>query len=239
MTVSPKPGQAYLVAHWVAGDETIPCQYNPTELTLEKQVQFAEIAIPGLTAPLQQFVRGQAEVLTAELFFDTSDQGTGMSAVSVATLTDQVYALTRIEPTGHAPPTVTFYWGDDFPGHQLPSKSGNQRRDSFTGVVTSVRQTFTLWSRLGLPLRAKLAISIKEYAPLDQQLDQLNPSSPDRTHSHILAGDETLSAIAHRYYSRAGEWRRIADANRIDDPRRLAPGKRLRVPPIPVGGASR
>ena len=39
--------------------------------------QFAEIAIPGLDAPLQQFVRGQAEKLTLDLFFDTTDNGMG------------------------------------------------------------------------------------------------------------------------------------------------------------------
>lgn len=233
---TPKPGQAYLVVHWVRGDETIPCQYNPTELQLEKAVQYAEIAIPGLTAPLQQFVRGQAETLTVELFFDTSDQGTGVKASSVAKLTDEIYALTRIEPTGHAPPTVTFHWGGEFPGSKLPQKSGNQRRDSFTGIVTSVRQNFTLWSRSGVPLRAKLNVSIREFKPLEKQLAELNPSSPDRTHAHVLAVGEILPTLAHRYYLRAAEWRRIAGANGIEDPRRLSPGSRLRVPRIETGG---
>jgi hypothetical protein len=234
----PKPGQAYLVVHWVKGDETIPCQYNPTELHLEKAVQLGEITIPGLTAPLQQFVRGQAETLTIELFFDTSDQGMGLKATSVATLTDQFYALTRIEPAGHAPPPVTFYWGNDFPGHQLPAKSGNQRRNSFTGVVASVRQSFTLWSRLGLPLRAKLNITLKEFYPLQKQLEHLNPSSPDRTHSYILVRGETLASVAARFYLRGDDWRYIADQNKIEDPRRLTPGMQLKVPPISPGGTS-
>jgi nucleoid-associated protein YgaU len=231
----PKPGQAYLVIHWVAGDETIPCQYNPTELQLEKAAQFGEIAIPGLTAPLQQFVRGQAETLTVELFFDTSDQGMGLQATSVTEQSDQIYALTRIEPKGHAPPTVTFHWGDDFPGHQLPKKSGNQRRDSFTGVVTNVRQHFTLWSRLGKPLRAKLNVTIKEYYPLQKQLDDLNPTSPDRSHSYVLVRGETLAHVAARFYLRSDDWRYIANGNEIEDPRRLNPGLQLRVPPILPG----
>jgi nucleoid-associated protein YgaU len=236
---SPKPGQAYIVVHWSAGDsEPIPVQFNPTELQFEKQSQFAEIAIPGLIAPLQQFVRGQAEVLTLELFFDTSDKGTGVKAESVAKLTDPFYALARIEPTGHAPPPLTFHWGADFPGHQLPSQQGNQQRDSFTGIVISLRQTFTMWSRGGIPLRAKLNLTIREYLTLEDQLKRLNPSSPDRTHGHVLRAGENLSSVAQLYYLRASEWRRIATDNGIEDPRRLTPGLRLRVPRIPAGAVA-
>ena len=124
------PGQASLMIEWGPGRfESLDLQYNPTEITLEKGVTVAEIGIPGLTAPLQQFVRGQAETLHLELFFDTSDQGMGLEAVSVAILTDKIYALARIVPDHHAPPIVTFIWGQDFPGHQLPPELGNQRRE--------------------------------------------------------------------------------------------------------------
>jgi nucleoid-associated protein YgaU len=229
----PKPGQAYFVVNWSDHTDVFPCQHNPTQITLEKGVQLAEINIPGITAPLQQFVRGQAETLTLELLYDTSDQGMGVAAVSVATLTDAVYAFARIEPGGHAPPTVSFFWGKDFPGHKLPPPLEKQRRASFTGVVSSIRQVFTLWSSGGVPLRAKLTLTLKEYAPLDQQLTELNLNSPDKTHSHVIARGQTLGAIAYRYYLDSTPWRNIADANGIDDPRRLLPGRQIVVPSIP------
>src|SRR5215471_4520832 len=47
-------------------------QYNPTQYSISKGAQIAEIAIPGLDAPIQQFIRGQTEKLTAELLFDTA-----------------------------------------------------------------------------------------------------------------------------------------------------------------------
>lgn len=234
---TPKPGQASLVIHWwPKGDEELPVQYNPTELQLEKQAQFAEVNIPGLIAPLQQFVRGAAEVLTVELFFDTSDKGTGVKAESVTTLTDKVFAATLIQPKAHAPPPVTFKWGKGFPGHSLPKIQAGQRRDSFKGVIISCRQTFTFWSRSGLPLRAKLNLTIREFLPLNEQLKRLNPSSPNRTHGHVLRQGEGLHSLAHEYYLRADEWRHIAVDNGIEDPRRLTPGARLRVPRIPVDG---
>lgn len=234
-----RPGQATLTIHWWSPkkDEEIPVQYNPAELQLEKQAQYAEINIPGIIAPIQQFVRGQAEILTVELFFDTSDKGTGVKAEPVTELTDRIYAATLIEPKGHAPPPVTFAWGEQFPGSKLPKRQAGQQRKSFKGIVTSCRQSFTFWSRGGVPLRAKLNLNIREYLPFVDQLRNLNPSSPDRTHGHILRQGEALHSVANEYYSEPGEWRRIATDNGIEDPRRLAPGLRLRVPRIDTWGA--
>jgi len=231
----PSPGQASLLIEWGPGDlEMIDLQYNPTEIVLEKNVHIAEIAIPGLTAPLQQFVRGEAETVRLELFFDTSDQGMGLSAVSVTTLTDQIYALSRIVPDQHAPPIVTFVWGDDFPGNELPPELGNQRRNSFTGLVTSIRQTFTLWSSGGVPVRAKLSVTLREYAALQDQLQALNLASPSKTHSYVLARGDTLGLLAGKFYFDPGSWRAIALGNGIDDPRRLVPGTQLTIPSLPT-----
>ncbi|HKR24686.1 MAG TPA: LysM peptidoglycan-binding domain-containing protein [Allosphingosinicella sp.] len=235
---SPPPGRASIVARWNKGQETIPVQYNPTELVLEKKVTFAEIGIPGLTAPLQQFVRGNAEVLTVELFCDTSDKGMGSDATSVATETDKIYSLARIDPDGHAPPIVEFHWGSGFPGSNLNSKLGNQKREHFVGIVSSIRQTFTLFSAGGIPLRAKLSLTITEYQTLDDQLTKLNLKSPDRTHGHVVQAGDQLWSIAHLYYERPSAWREIAVANRIEDPRRLKPGRALSVPSIDKGAAA-
>ena len=116
----------------------------------------------------------------------------------------------------------------------MPPPLEKQRRPSFTGVVSSIRQVFTLWSSSGVPLRAKLTLTIKEYAPLDQQLIDLNLHSPDKTHSHVIARGQTLGAIAYLYYQDSTSWRNIADANAIDDPRRLLPGRQIIVPSIPT-----
>jgi hypothetical protein len=226
--------KASLTAEFTSGLEIFEVQYNPTEFSLDKSVQLAEIAIPGLDSPLLQFVRGQVEKLTVDLFFDTTDHGTGAGATSVTTLTDPIYSLVKIEPAGHAPPIVTFGWNTAFPGADLPPTAGSQRRNSFRGVVDSCRQKFTFFSPEGVPLRATLTLSLREYKTLDEQLAKLNLSSPDRTHAHLTREGETLSAVAARYYTRPGDWRVIAaaDGNDIDDPRRLDAGILLTVPAI-------
>jgi hypothetical protein len=227
--------KATLTAEYSGGKtDVFRVQYNPTEFSLDKGVQLAEIAIPGLDSPLLQFVRGQTEKLSVDLYFDTTDDGTGVGATSVTKLTDPIYSLAKIEPSGHAPPIVTFHWNDAFPGAHLPVNAGNQRRSEFRGVVDSVRQKFTFFSPEGVPLRATLSLSLREYKTLDEQLVKLNLSSPDRTHTHITGDGDTLARIADTYYGRSSDWRAIAmdRHNEIDDPRRLDIGLILTVPSI-------
>lgn len=224
---------AMIVVTWHDGTlEFIPVQFNPTQLSFNKGVQLAEIPIPGLDSPLIQFVRGQNETLSLDLFFDTTEAGMGAGAASVTDLSDQIYQLVKIEPDSHAPPICEFIWSFKFPGSGLMPEMGNQRRNSFKCVVESVRHQYTLFSPEGVPLRATVSVSLREYKTLDEQLAQLNLNSPDRTQVHVLQSGETLSSIAGRHYRRPGQWRLIADANDIDDPRRLAPGTFLTVPPI-------
>ena len=83
-----------------------------------------------------------------------------------------------------------------------------------------------------LARRATLTLALREYKTLDDQLSQLNLSSPDRTHAHMTKEGDTLSRISSRYYLRPGDWRSIAESNDIDDPRRLDPGVLLTVPSI-------
>jgi hypothetical protein len=228
-----QPKLGYFVAHYQkGGDLKVPFQFNPTEISFNKGVQVAEIAIPGLDTPLLQFVRGQNETLTMDLFFDTTDHGMGDKTVSVTTLTDPLYQLMKIDPDSHAPPICEFHWNDSFPGADVNKHAGNQKRNAFTCIVESVRHKYTLFSPNGVPLRATLTVTLREYKTLDAQLSQLGLNSPDKTQVRVLRSDETLASIAGEHYARPGDWRVIADANGIEDPRRLTPGTFLVLPPI-------
>jgi nucleoid-associated protein YgaU len=212
--------------------ETVDVQYNPNSLSFEKSPKFADIPIPGLDAPLRQFVRNQTETVTVELFFDTTETGTGENAHSVTELTDKFYGLVKIDPETHAPPICTFIWGAHFPGDTLPTMYQNQRRTEFKGVVTMVKQEFPLFSSAGTPLRATVTITLEEYRPLHDQLQQLNLQSADHTRSHVVAQGDTLASVAWQYLQRPTEWRHLADANEVQDPRRLEIGATLVVPPV-------
>ena len=209
-------------------DQFIDVQFNPTEYTRTKGAQIAEIGIYGIDSPILQFVRGQNEKLTLDLFFDTTKSGGGMgeSAQSVARLTDPFYQLCKIQPKMHAPPRIRLTWGDAL---------------SFKAIVESVQQKFTLFNPKGIPLRATLSVSFREYKTLEEQLAQLKLESSDHSKSWIVQRGDTMSRIAAAQYGDPGLWRVIADANPgAISPRRPRPGQELIIPPLdsisrPVG----
>jgi nucleoid-associated protein YgaU len=203
---------------------TIAVQFNPPEYTLAKAAQIAEIAIPGIDAPILQFVRGQTQTLALELFFDTTRQGsTESKVVDVRERTDVVAQLGRIQPKTHAPPRVRVVWGKGL---------------SFRAIVDNVQQKFTLFNPAGVPVRATLTVTFKEYKTLEEQLKELNLQSADHTKRRVVRRRDTLARIAYEEYGDAGKWRAIADhqdnRGRLTDFRRLTPGMELAIPAIDV-----
>src|ERR1700758_3155372 len=82
----------------------IQVQFNPEKYSLTKGVQVAEIVIPGLDSPVLQFIRGQNEKITLELFFDTTDLGMVDNVEDVRNQTVEIYDLLKIDSETHAPP---------------------------------------------------------------------------------------------------------------------------------------
>lgn len=234
--MSSSTAKAIFKIEWPSGTEELPVQYNPTELSFSKAVQLAEIGIPGIDSPLQQFVRGQAEKLTIELFFDTTDEGMGEKTISVTTHTDRFYQLVKIDSRTHAPPICSFNWdAQSFPGvgrTGMGAGFSGQARHEFRGIAESVNQKFTLFSPQGVPLRATVSIALREYKTLEGQLKELKLQSPDHTKTYTVKTGDTLPGISAATQGNSSDWKRIADHNRIHDPLRLTPGQVLEIPPL-------
>lgn len=210
--------------------DAIAVQFNPTQYGLTKGAQFAEVAIPGLDSPVLQFVRGDTERMTLELFFDTTEDGTGATATPVTTKVDPFYRLVKIDGEMHAPPIVRVTWGDHFPG--ITTDGGERPIPAFDCIVDSVNRQFTLFNSDGIPLRATVTLSLREYKTLEEQLQELNLQSADHTRVHVVRQGETLPGIAYVAYQDPDRWRLIASHNRILNPRRLQPGTVLELPPL-------
>jgi hypothetical protein len=193
-------------------ERVITFRFNPTEYQLQKANNFAEIAIPGLETPPIQFVRGNAEKLSVELLADTSDTLQDVREQYVNKLRN----LLNIRGESHAPPIVNFVWSTN----------------EFRGVVDSLNVTYTLFSPEGVPLRARLSLTLKEYRPVEIQIKERPKTSPDLEKSWVVRRGDRLSSIASAVYRDPGVWRAIAKANEIQDPRSLAPGRVLKLPRI-------
>jgi nucleoid-associated protein YgaU len=204
--------------------------YAPAELAFAKTAQYADIAVPGLEQPLIQFIRGDAETLSMELFFDSTTDGTGGEAVAVTQKVEEFHRLVRIQGDLHSPPLVQVTWGADFPGTTMGATE--TAGDTFTAVVLSVNRRFTLFSPDGKPLRATVSLALKQFATVAQQVAAINYQSADHTRLHVVAEGETLPLIAHDAYADAQKWRVIAEHNDLADVRDLVPGTRLELPPL-------
>lgn len=190
-------------------DEEIPVHFNPTEYSLDKSVNYADQAIPGYSSPVVQFVSGEAETLTMELFFDTYE-----ADEDVRTYTDKIDDLIRVDGDLHAPPILRFVWASL----------------SFTSVLESAQTQFTMFQADGTPVRARVDVTFKEYTtPEEQQIEEPRQSA-DTDSVRVVTEGETLWGIANDEYGDPTEWRPIATANGIENPRSLEPGTRLSIP---------
>ena len=77
-----------------------------------------------------------------------------------------------------------------------------------------------------------LSGAFNEDRTLRQQLEDPRRESADKTKRRVVVGRERLWWIAAREYDDPDEWLRVARANDLDDPREIAPGDWLELPPI-------
>jgi LysM repeat protein len=191
----------------------IPLRFNPTDYKLSKSNTFAEITIPGLETPPIQYVRGGSETLTVQALVDTSDTLENVRTRYVNALRN----LMRPDKREHAPPIVRFVWDEAV----------------FTGVLEKLDVNYQLFRADGVPLRAQLDLSLKEFRPAAVQVADNPRSSPTVEKSYVVRRGDTLSSISAAVYRRPDAWRELARANGITDPRDLRPGRVLTVPRLP------
>lgn len=202
--------------------KVISVLFNPTEYSFERTNAYKATPVPGLGSPLLQFVNGEADQLSMELFLDDYTDPEGPTSrertekAPVGTRLRDLSKLLEIDRDLHAPPPVRFNWG--------PME--------FTAVIEKLGRKVTMFHPDGTPARSTLAVSFKEYRTLRRQLEEPRRESADKTKRRVVVGGDSLWAMAAREYDDARQWVRIAEANDLDDPRDIAPGDWLLLPPM-------
>jgi nucleoid-associated protein YgaU len=210
-------------------DKVITVLFNPTEYSLDRANAYKATPIPGIGAPILQFINGESDQLNMELFLDDYTDPEGPTSLlqkekdPVAKRLKDISRLMEIDRDLHAPPPVRFNWG--------PLE--------FAAVIEKLGRKVTKFHRDGTPARVTLAVNFKEYRTLRQQLEDPRRESSDKTKRRVVVGNDSLWAIAAKEYGDADEWVRIAEANDLDDPREIAPGDWLALPPIENSNGTR
>lgn len=203
--------------------DRIPVLLNPEEYTLNKGINYAEGAIPGLSSPILQFVNGNLQTLEMELLIDTyeenrvGDRVINRAQDDVRVQTRKITELMAINSDTHAPPILLFQWGTL----------------SLRCVLAQVSQRFIFFRADGVPVRARLNVTFNEYIDAEREAREVNRQTVDFTKFYQVLEGETLSQIATKFYEDPQKWRPIAIANGINDPRAIFVGQELVVPSLP------
>jgi nucleoid-associated protein YgaU len=114
------------------------------------------------------------------------------------------------------PPAPTFQWG-------------TAKDHVFACTVTSCQADYIKFQPDGKPIRAKVDLVLTE---LPHQKKGTNPTSggPGGHRTRTLSLGDSLASIAFEEYGDPGLWRSLGRFNQVDDPGRLVPGTRLRIP---------
>lgn len=206
------------------GTSTLECWFNPETYEVTRTAEWNLQTGPGRNLPhAPQFVRGGGATFELELLFDTGLPLGTSDRQGVRPATDALLALMEAdEAQAKPPPTVRFAWGTVL---------------SFRAVCTSVRLAFLMFHADGTPTRARAHLTLRQVekdarsgsgTPARPQ----NPTTTAERHvgAHVVRDGDTLQSIAHSFYADPTHWRRIAEANGIDDPVRLRRGTELTVP---------
>jgi hypothetical protein len=203
-------------------NEQIDCLFNPSELKVAKVNKWNPSQAPGKDAPNLKFQQGQSGTLTMTLTLDTTDTGQ-----PVTDHTNKLLNLMKVDSglpgadssnNSGRPPWCTFHWGD---------------MHSFKAVLENLSLTFTYFSSDGVPLRAEVDLTLKQFED-EASWGPMNPTSttPHPHAVHYLRAGETLDRVAAVCYGNSGRWRVIAEANGVLDPLILPPGTPLILPDI-------
>jgi hypothetical protein len=194
---------------------SVDCMFNPFEYTVSKTNNYAEEARNRSKTPQFEFQKAGPQTLKLNLTFDTYDTNEDVSKITVKLWKFMEPKTSESGNNKAEPPQVAFEWGVF----------------RFVAVITNMTQKFTLFTKEGTPVRAKVDVTFTQHVDVNDYKHQ-NPTSgggPIQKVWRVIRGDR-LDTIAAAVYGDATKWRIIADYNRITNPLALRPGQQLTIP---------
>ncbi|MGH3703570.1 MAG: hypothetical protein ACRDT9_02970 [Agromyces sp.] len=190
---------------------------NPAQLAQSRKNLYSSTSPIGASAPHQQYSGSEPESVTLDLFFDGTGVVAGAAAMQARLLA--LFALMKYQSDIHSPYYLRALWGAFV----------------LQCVMTQADVTYTLFDRLGLPLRATVKVTLQEIVAPRTREAQEKKNSPDLYQTWVVMDDESLDRIANEVYGDPGLWRELAAANELPTGLRPPAGTRLLLPPLEGG----
>jgi hypothetical protein len=201
--------------------EVLPFTFNPTSVVLHKSANWSGTPAPRQKgSPTPQYVGASPATVTFTVLYDAwsaPDQDVAAAVTRLTTLTCPLPV-----PGGDPqPPLLRLQWGTVC---------------RLLCFVKEVNATYLLFDEQGTPLRATVDLTLQE-TPEPPRPQNPTSGGPPGTRARTVVAGDTLASLAQEAYGDPGLWRALAEANGIDDPMRLPPGRPLLLPPAAAARA--
>lgn len=191
---------------------------DPDRLKLEKEIAYREDRQLGATGNSNRFERYKPAQLSFSFIIDCTGTVEGTQEQ------DKVYDKIReIE-------SLLYTYNSD--GHRPSFVSVQYRELLFRGQLKKMDVDYTLFSRLGEPLRATVSITLTSYRNSEEERKICSKQSPDMSRLITLREGETLPYLCHKIYGDSLLVRQVARFNGLGGFRDIPAGTELLFPPL-------
>jgi nucleoid-associated protein YgaU len=217
MDKAPSKGQLRVVQGATDGPTSLEFHYNPAEITITKSSDWKAQPTKGAKkGPKAEFTGTNPRELKMQLHLEGWANGKGDVSKDVATLFSWTNPTQPSQDKNKAqPPVLLLQWGS---------------AQYFECYLKSVSAKYTFFDPDGTPLRAVVDVSLGE-TPVSASNQNPTSGGVAGRRQHRLVAGESLQSVAYEEYGTPTLWRALAEANGIDDPLRVRPGRVLLIPP--------
>lgn len=185
--------------------EVIKLRFNPVSYSISRSSKYqTSDDKSGNNNQNINFQGGGKSVLNVEMQF--AEEADGEDVYKQVERIEQ-FLVVQEEDGERLPQKVAFIWGSV----------------NFEGYITSVKTTYTRFTREGKPIRATASLEMENYGDIKKASKGTSQGVTMRTATE----DMDIWDIAYQQYEDSSRWREIADANHITDPRDIKKGTPL------------
>jgi hypothetical protein len=188
---------------------------NPNEVTMSYEMEYDSSSGSGTTASRMDFKKVKPGDLSLAFFLD----GTGANGrkIDVQTEVEKFQEVTGYNGAIHRPNYLKIALGT------LPVKRC---------VLKNASVAYKMFKPDGVPLRAVISATFTEHLDDQTRVALAQDESADLTHIRMVQAGDTLPGLCDDVYGNPRLYPQVAEANGLNDFRRLQAGTRIIFPPL-------